>query len=181
MSARFANVLQPTPEYPVRAAFDVRDLAEQTGSRAASDSTNQQAFLCFILMDGAADGVVPPEEHVEVRALTRWSRVLKSVGAAHLTQLNRTIRDGIKPRPHLMQEACEALAVNMRPSGLASCADILLADGGLAPAEAEFLDRLASCLGIAKDQAVRIAEAPLIKNGLVGVQQLLCMPVHCGS
>lgn len=69
----------------------------------------------------------------------------------------------------------------MRQSALAYCVDILLADGGHAPAEAEFLNRLTSCLGIAADQARRIAEAHLIKNCLVVVQQLLCMPVHCGS
>lgn len=30
--------------------------------------------------------------------------------AAHLAQRDRTIRDRIKPRPHVMQEACETLA-----------------------------------------------------------------------
>ncbi len=73
------------------------------------------------------------------------------------------------------------MAVNMQPSVLASRADILLADGGHTPAEADFLNRLTSCLGIAADQARRIPEALVIKNRLVGVQQLLCMPVHCGS
>lgn len=159
-----AAVFQPTPEQTARAAFDVRDLAERTGYRAATDWTIPEAFLCLILMAAAADGVVPPEEHLEIRALARRSRVLKSVDAAHLAQLNRTIGDRIKHRPQAMQEASEALAVDMRPSLLAHCADILLADGGLAPAEAEFLNRLTSCLGIAEDQAVRIVEALLIKN-----------------
>lgn len=158
------NVFQPAADRTSHAVFDVRDLAERTGYRTATDWTIPEAFLCLILMAAAADGVVPPEEHMEIRALARRSRVLKSVDSAHLAQLNRVIGDRLKHRPDALREACEALPVDMRPSILAHCADILLADGGLAPAEAEFLNRITSCLGVAEDEAVRIVEALLIKN-----------------
>ncbi len=55
----------------MRAAFDVRDFAEQTGYRAANASAIQEAFLFFILMAAVANGVVPPDEHMEMRDLAR--------------------------------------------------------------------------------------------------------------
>ncbi len=159
-----ANVFQPASDRDAHMVFDIRDLAERTGYRPATDWTIPEAFLCLILLAAAADGFVPPEEHMEIRALARRSRVLKSVDAAHLAQLNRIVSERLKHRPDGLREACEALPVDMRPSILAHCADVLLADGGLAPAEAAFLNRITNCLGVREDEALRIVEALLIKN-----------------
>lgn len=86
--------------------------------------SSQKPFWVSSSWTGRHDGVMPPEEHMNMRALARRSRAVKSVGAVHLVQLNRTIRDRIKHRREVIQEACETLAVDMRPSVLAYCADI---------------------------------------------------------
>lgn len=158
------DVFQPAADRAAEAAFDVRELAARTGYRPATDWTIPEAFLSLILLAAAADGFVPPEEHMEIRALARRSRVLKSVDAAHLAQLNRVVSERLKHRPDGLREACEALPVDMRPSILAHCADVLLADGALAPAEAEFLNHITRHLGLSGDEARRIVEVLLIKN-----------------
>lgn len=159
-----ADVFHPVPDRIPRPAFDVHELAERTGYRHATDWTIPEAFLCLILLAAAADGFVPPEEHMEIRALARRSRVLKSIDAAHLARLNAAIDQRIRHRPNGFREACEALPADMHPSVLAHCADILLADGGLAPAEAEFLNRLTQYLGLPAEDARRIVEVMLQKN-----------------
>jgi uncharacterized tellurite resistance protein B-like protein len=158
------NLFEPAADRTAHVAFDVRDLVERTGYRPATDWTIPEAFLCLILLAAAADGFVPPEEHMEIRALARRSRVLKSVDAAHLAQLNRVISERLKHRPDGLREACEALPADMRPAILAHCADVLLADGGLAPAEAEYLNKITSHLGIREEEARRIVEVLFIKN-----------------
>lgn len=158
------DVFLPAADRAAEAVFDIRDLAERTGYRPATDWTIPEAFLTLILLAAAADGFVPPEEHMEIRALARRSRVLKSVDAAHLAQLNSVVSERLKHRPEGLKEACEALPFDMRPSILAHCADVLLADGALAPAEAEFLNRITRHLGLGADEARRIVEVMLIKN-----------------
>lgn len=158
------SVFAPAADREVHRTFDFRDLAERTGYRPATDWTIPEAFLCLILLAAAADGFVPAEEHLEIRALARRSRVLKTIDAAHLAKLNRVVSDRLKHRPNGLREACEALPTDMRPAILAHCADLLLADGALAPAEAEFLNRITSHLGLHEDEARRIVEVLLIKN-----------------
>jgi uncharacterized tellurite resistance protein B-like protein len=92
------------------------------------------------------------------------SRCLEPVDAAHLAQLNSVVSERLNHRPEGLKEACEALPFDMRPSILAHCADVLLADGALAPAEAEFLNRITKHLGLGADEARRIVEVLLIKN-----------------
>lgn len=157
-------VFHPVVGRAPHAIFDVRELAERTGYRPVTDWTIPEAFLCLILMAAAADGFVPPEEHMEIRALARRSRVLKSIDALHLAQLNHVVSERAKHRPNGLREACEALPADMRPSILAHCADILLADGGLAPAEAEFLNNITAFLGVDEGEARRIVEVLLVKN-----------------
>ncbi|SUS03326.1 conserved hypothetical protein [uncultured Defluviicoccus sp.] len=157
-------VFEPAADRSVHPTFDVRELAQRTGYRPATDWTIPEAFLCLILLAAAADGFVPPEEHMEIRALARRSRVLKSVDLPHLAQLNRIVSERLKHRPEGLREACEALPADMRPSILAHCADILLADGGLAPAEAEFLNRITAYLGLRDEDARSIVEVLMVKN-----------------
>ncbi len=158
------NLFEPAPDRSPHQAFDIRELVERAGYKPATDWTIPEAFLCLILLAAAADGFVPPEEHMEIRALARRSRVLKAIDASHLAQLNRTVSDRVKHRPEGLREACEALPVDMRPSILAHCADVLLADGGLAPAEAEYLNRITAYLAVSEDEARRIVEVLLVKN-----------------
>lgn len=158
------TVFQPAAERTGHGLFDIRELAARTGYRPATDWTIPEAFLCLILMAAAADGFVPPEEHMEIRALARRSRVLKSVDASHLAQLNLVVSERVRRRPEALREACEALPTDMRASILAHCADILLADGGLAPAEADFLNRITHYLGLREDEALRVVEVLLLKN-----------------
>ena len=97
-------------------------------------------------------------------ALTRRSRVLKSVDARQLAQANAVATERTRNRPDGLREACEALPEDMRLSVFAHCVDIVLADGALLPAEADFLNRITAYFDLAELDARRVMEAILIKN-----------------
>jgi uncharacterized tellurite resistance protein B-like protein len=158
------NVFEPAADRAQHVAFDFQSLVSQTGYLPATDWTIPEAFLCLILAAASADGVVPPEEHMEIKALARRSRVLKSLDAGELARTNHVLALRMKQRPRALQEACQTLPADMRPSIFAHCADILLADGSLAQAEAEFLNRIMSYLQLDELEARRQVEALLIKN-----------------
>jgi uncharacterized tellurite resistance protein B-like protein len=159
------NIFQAAPEpAPAKSAFDLNTLTEQFKTTRATDWSIPEAFLCLLLSAAAADGNVAQEEQVEIQALARRSRALKTVSASQLAAANATVTQRLKDRPNGLQEACESLPMDMRLPVFAHCVDIVLADGALLAIEAEFLNKMMAYLGLDANDGKRILEVLLVKN-----------------
>lgn len=162
--AQVINIFEPVPEAERTASVDLSDLAKQANFRPGSDWSIVEAYVCLLLSAASIDGRIAAEEHAEIMALARRSRILKSVDAKQLAQANAVATERTRTRPDGLKEACDALPVDMRLSVFAHCVDIVLADGGLVPAEADFLNRITAYFDLAEVDARRVMEAILIKN-----------------
>ncbi len=157
------NIFQATPE-PAASTFDLKQLTEQFQKTRNTDWSIPEAFLCLLLSSAVADGVVTLEEQAEIHALARRSRALKTVAQNDLAAANAAVNKKLKERPNGVQEACESLPTDMRLPVFAHCVDIILADGELVQAEAEYLNRITGFLGIDSADAKRVMEVMLVKN-----------------
>lgn len=162
--AQVINIFEPVPEAERATSIDLSDLAGRAGFKSASDWSIVEAYICLLLSAASVDGRIAAEEQVEIMALARRSRVLKSVDAKQLTQANAIATERTRTRPDALRQACDALPADMRLSVFAHCVDIVLADGELVPGEADFLNRITAYFGLAEVDARRVMEAILIKN-----------------
>jgi uncharacterized tellurite resistance protein B-like protein len=146
------------------AEMDINVLAQQFHVPRVTDWTIPQAFLCLLLSAAVADGVLAPEEMAEIQSLSIRSRSLKSLGPAGLVRANAEVSQRLKDRPRGLQEACEALPMDLRLPVFAHCVEIVLADGELLQPEVEFLNRITEFMDIAGEDAQFVMKALLIKN-----------------
>ena len=158
-----ANIFDPLT-VEEKTPFDISRLMSRFEGRHQTDWTIPQAYLCVLLSAAYADGQVASEERSEIQALAIRSRTLKSLSKNELADLNSTIEARLNDRPEALLEACEALPQEMRLPLFAHCVDIVLADGELVKAEADFLNQLVQILNVDGDDARRIVEVLLLKN-----------------
>ncbi|HVY88453.1 MAG TPA: tellurite resistance TerB family protein [Hyphomonadaceae bacterium] len=158
-----ANIFQAPPERPA-SSFNFEKLAADFGKSRNTDWTVGESFLCLLLTAVSVDGVFSREEQEEVKALLMRSRALKSMNQTQLAQANTVIQKRLAERKDGLEEACLALPSEMRLSAFAHCVDIILSDGNLAPAEADYLNRITGFLALTPEDAKRIMEVLLIKN-----------------
>ncbi len=147
-----------------RSAFDTEKLKSSFNQQRSTDWTIGEAFLCLLLCALGADGRVTAEEQQELMALTNRSRALKSLNPQQLAQANQTVGQRIANRPNGLEEACQSLPSDMRLTIFAHCVDIILTDGELHQAEADFLNRITTYLGLEREDAERVTQVLLIKN-----------------
>jgi uncharacterized tellurite resistance protein B-like protein len=161
------NIFQAERESTAEAPpsiFDLDKLTQQFKSQRATDWSAAEIFLCLLLAAAGADGNVCREEHAEIQALAMRLRTLKSLTAAQLAAVNATVTERMRTRRDGLREACESLPQDMRLPIFAHCVDIVLADGALLPVEADFLNRVASHMGIDSNDGKRVLEVMLLKN-----------------
>lgn len=145
-----------------KSPFDVNKLADRFRYRA-TDWSIPEAYLALLLSAAVADGGFDAVERDTVMMLARRARALSGMSSADLASANNTVAERLNSRPEALREACETLPRDMVLSVFAHCVDIVLADGDLVRAEAEFLQQLATLLEIESDQANKIVEVLLIK------------------
>lgn len=167
------NIFQAAPEQatPGQAAagrdqseFDLDKLTEQFRAYRNTDWSAAEVFLCLLLSAASADGTVCREEQAEIHALACRSRALKSLGPEQLVKANATVAERLRTRPDGLREACESLPADMRLPIFAHCVDIVLSDGALLQIEADYLNRIASFMGIDPAEGKRVLEVMLVKN-----------------
>lgn len=158
------NIFQAPPERAPEPSFNLEKLAAEFGKSRNTDWTVGEAFLCLLLSAVSADGVFAREEQEEVKALLMRSRALRTMDQAQLAQANAVIQKRLAERKNGLEEACTALPADMRLPVFAHCVDIILSDGALVPAEADYLNRISSLLDLKPDDAKRVMEVLLTKN-----------------
>jgi uncharacterized tellurite resistance protein B-like protein len=142
------------------------DLEKLTASFAARGSrwSFVEAILALLLSAASAKGTTTPESEIEVHALARTSRVLKSLTPEQLGAINTRISRELKGTDAEIKELCETVPPDMRLTVLAQCAGIILADGDLMKLEADFLNRITAYFGINTEDAKRVMEVMLVKH-----------------
>lgn len=157
------NIFQAPAERPP-SSLDLEKLAAEFGQNRNTDWTVGEAFLCLLLCAVSVDGMFAREEQEEVKALMLRSRTLKTLSQSQLAKANGVIQKRLAERKSGLDEACKTLPSDMRLSIFAHCVDIVLSDGNLAAAEADYLNRITTMLELRSDDARRVMEVLLIKN-----------------
>lgn len=158
------GVFQPEIiEAPKR--FDITSFLTSIISRQEDPWTGAEAFLCIVTSAASCDGTISPEESEEILSMIHRARLFKNASGDELRKVNSAVADRLAKRGgRALAEACAALPDEFKLAAFAYSVDIVMADGGLVRAEADFLNQLTSLLGVPDDQARRIAEVMNIKN-----------------
>jgi tellurite resistance protein len=155
----FQIIFKPTEE--AHAPPDIDLLAQEFQS---NDWSIPEAFLCLILCAAYSDHQLADEERQEIAALIRRSRTMKRHTQTELADMNQAVVAKLRERKDALKEACHALPVDMRPSIVAHCVDIVLADGQLLTSEADFLNEITAYLSLPADVAQQIQRVVMTKN-----------------
>ncbi len=158
--ADFKVIFQPTDAVD-NALPDIDLLAQDF---QANDWSITEAFMGLILSAAFADGDLAEEERQEIAALVRRSRTMKRLSGSELATVNQTVNQRMNERPNAIEEACQALPTDMRLAIFAHCVDIVLADGKLLQAEAEFLNQITEKMGLDSDRAKEVMSVIMQKN-----------------
>lgn len=142
------------------------DLEKLTASFVAGGTrwSYVEAILGLLLSAASAKGTTTPESEIEIHALARTSRVLKSLTPEQLAAINTRISRELKGTNADIKELCESVPPDMRLTVLAQCAGIILADGDLMAPEADFLNRITEHFGLKTEDAKRVMEVMLVKH-----------------
>ena len=126
--------------------------------------TIPEAFLAILIAAASCDGEVAAVEREEIVAIVHRSRALKSLSSAQLNQLQDRVTTRLNEAEGALGEACAALPQDMRLSVFAHALDLVLADGELTEAEADFLNTITRNFGLDGDAVRNVADVMIIKN-----------------
>lgn len=124
--------------------------------------TIPEAFLAILIAAASCDGDVAAVEREEIVAIVHRSRALKSLSSAQLNELQDRVTTRLAEGA--LGEACAALPQDMRLSVFAHALDLVLADGDLTEAEADFLNTITRNFGLDGDAVRNVADVIIIKN-----------------
>lgn len=145
-----------------KSPFDINRLADKFRYRNTG-WTIPEAILALLFASAMADGSFNNEESQQIQAIARRSRALRSLSPQDLANANTTVNQRMQENPNALKEACATLPADMCLPFFAHCVDIILSDGELTKAEAEFLNELGPMLDIDPDHARRVMEVLLLK------------------
>lgn len=145
-----------------KSPFDVNKLADRFKYRT-TDWSIPEAFLGILFKAAMADGTFDEVEIAAIQTIAGRSRALTSMSPEDLARTNNSVNDKLRNRPDALKEACGTLPADMCLPVFAHCVDIILSDGQLLPAEAQFLAELTTLLDIEAANARRVMEVLLLK------------------
>lgn len=159
----------PSPAAPSeRAGFDWAKFIREQQAQEAQEApvwTLPEAMFCIFFMAATCDGRIAAEESAELQALMRRSHVLKTLTPEQLCAVDSAVVGRIKADSELaLADACSAVPGDLRLPVFAQALDLSMADGGLAPAEADFLNALSDLLELGEDEVRKVAPVILLKN-----------------
>jgi uncharacterized tellurite resistance protein B-like protein len=148
-------VEKPTP-------FDIDKLANKFRYRNTGWSI-PEAFLCVLFAAAMADGSFNEAEGATVKQVVSRSRAMQALNPQDLANANNSVNQRLQQSPSALEEACQTLPAEMCLPVFAHCVDLILSDGQLLKAEAEFLEKLMKLLDIEPDNGRRVMEVLLMK------------------
>jgi uncharacterized tellurite resistance protein B-like protein len=146
---------KPTP-------FDVDKLANKFRYRNTGWSI-PEAYLCLLFASAMADGTFSGLEGETIKHAVTRSRAMTAVSPQDLATANDTVNQRMQQNPKAVEEAAQTLPAEMCLPVFAHCVEIVLSDGQLMKAEADFLQNLIVLLDIEPDNARRVMEVLLMK------------------
>lgn len=136
------------------------------GSGATDKLTEAEGMAGIALAAIASDGMITEEEAAGLG--TSLSR-MKLYGGMSNRDINKTFEKLIKVAradgvDKLLAMSSAAVRPELKPTAFAVAADLLMADGHVAPEEKVFLEKIQHQLGVSDDVALKIVEVIAIKN-----------------
>ena len=118
--------------------------------------------LCAI----AADGMVTEEEAAGLGTTLSRMKLYRGMSNRDINKIFEKLLKIAKSQgvEVLMNQSAEAVKPALRPTAFAIAADLLFADGDVAPEERRYLEKIQKNLGINDDLALRVVEVIQIKN-----------------
>ena len=128
--------------------------------------TPQQAFVAIVVSSVNADGGISPEEAARVNQVFGATRLFRASGES----LQPVIAEVMSLIQRYGPDSVVALAARELPPELhgpafALAVDLVLADGQAGPQERKFIDTLQALLHIPEQDAIKVVEVMLVKNG----------------
>lgn len=124
----------------------------------------EEAIMAVLFMARTSDGRVPVREDESFLSKIKRSRTLRPLGERGLIALESSVANRLSKIS--LQEACGAVPLELRAPLFAHAFDLLLADGELNEAEADFTNALILALGLNRTDVERIADVIALKNQL---------------
>jgi uncharacterized tellurite resistance protein B-like protein len=123
--------------------------------------TANEAFIALIIAAMEADRHAAPEEAARAEQLVRTLPRFRKQGHAAVGRMINDMKRFVQDHDDdtVIAAAVSAIPARSRVSAFATVAAMLLGDGRLRPAEVPFLSRMASTLGVRRNEALRLIAA----------------------
>lgn len=118
--------------------------------------------LCAV----AADGAITEEEAAGLGTSLARMKLYNGMSNRDVNKIFerciKTVRSqGVE---HLMTVSAAAITPTLRPTAFTLAADLIMADGEVAPEEKRFLEKIQKSLDVSDDLALKIVEVIALKN-----------------
>ena len=128
--------------------------------------STQEAIVAILASAAKADGAVAEVEREALLAIEHRTKALKQLSASELSALNRRVTQRLRYGEGTLAQACATLPDQMRAPVFALAMDLMLADGALTEAEADFVNASVLAHDLEGPQVEAIAEEITIKNAI---------------
>lgn len=128
---------------------------------ARSQLSANEAFVALIIAAMEADRHAAPEEAARAEQLVRTLPRFRTQGSAAVGRMIEDMKRFVHDHDDdtVVAVAAGAIPSRSRVSAFATVADMVLGDGRLRPAELPFLSRIASALGLPREEALKLIAA----------------------
>lgn len=128
--------------------------------------TDREGFAGIALCAIAADGVITEEEALGLGTTLNRMKLFRGLSQRQVSDVFGKVAKIAKNQgvESLMKHSAEAVPADLKPTAFAVAADLLFADGDVAPEERKFLEKIQYSLGVSDDVALKIVEVVAIKN-----------------
>ncbi|MBI4393183.1 MAG: tellurite resistance TerB family protein [Euryarchaeota archaeon] len=127
---------------------------------------DKEGFAGIALCAVAADGVITEEEALGLGTTMNRMKLFRGLNQRQMNDIFGKLVRVVKSQgvDNLMKHSAEAVPADLKPTAFAVAADLLFADGEVAPAEQKFLEKIQYSLGVPDDLALKVVEVIALKN-----------------
>lgn len=126
----------------------------------------EEAIVAVLYSAAAIDGSLEEREREELLHCERRSKTLASLTHQDLSALNARVVERLRYGGGTLADACAMLSPEFRLPVFALALDLMMADGDLAPGEADFVNTLVLRLNLSGVDVERVSEVIVLKNSV---------------
>jgi uncharacterized tellurite resistance protein B-like protein len=128
------------------------------------NAATRDAIVCILMMAKISDGQVKPREDEAFLSSLKRARSLAGLSESELRAIEARVASGLSDAT--LAEAARHIPEELRLPLFAQALDILLADGEISEAEADFINGLIFQLNINSSEVEPVIEVLTLKNRL---------------